>query len=266
MTTFFSGKEFAAKKEIELKNKVEDLKTKSVNPKLVSILVGNNVGSTLYTRLKKEAAEKIGVIFEVYNLSAKTSVDDLIKRIQGFNLDKNVHGIMLQMPLPEILKASSGTIVNSIDPVKDVDGLRTDSKFLHPTSKAIFEAIQEFSHDINLTCVVVGASGMVGTPLVAKLKQSGYSVVECNSKTLDLKGETLKADVLVSATGKPNIITAEMVKDGVAIIDVGYPVGDVSIEAKNKAKFATPVPGGIGPVTITCLLENLIEGCYNTQS
>ena len=206
--------------------------------------------------LKKEAAQRVGIEFGVRN-----SIDD----IKELNEDEKVYGIMIQMPLPEKIRSEKFGIINSIDPQKDIDGLGEDSPFLHPTSRAILEVIEEASRDTNLTCVVVGATGMVGRPLVVELKRRGYKVIECNTKTLDLKAETLKGDILISATGKTGIIKSDMVKNGAIVIDVGYPEGDVEKKAKEKASFATPVPGGIGPVTISCLLENLVEACYNSR-
>ncbi len=252
----FDGKAFAKKKEEELKKKVEGLKSRGLNPKLVSILVGKNPGSALYTRLKKEAAERVGIEFEIRN-----SLDD----IERLNKDPKVHGIMIQMPLPENMLDSKFQILNSISPKKDVDGLRDDSPFLHPTAKAIVQVIEEATQETGLTCVVVGATGMVGRPLVKELGKRGYKVIECNTKTADLKSEALKGDILVSVTGKAGIIKKDMVKEGAIVIDVGYPVGDVETAARERASFVTPVPGGIGPVTISCLLENLVEACYNSS-
>lgn len=266
MVKIFDGKEFAAKRRKELKNKVSDLVSKGINPKLVTILIGNEKGGALYTKLKKEAAESVGISFEVASLGEDSDLSEVIELIKKNNQDKSVFGLMMQMPLPQALRPYNSKIVEYIEPKKDVDGLTRDSDFLHPTSRAVVEIITNFDRNTSHTCVVVGAGGMVGRPLVSRLKAIGYHVIECNSKTLDLKKETLKADILVSATGKPNLITEDMVKNGAIIIDVGYPAGDVTQEAKNKAVFATPVPGGVGPVTITCLLENLVEACYNSLS
>lgn len=266
MAIIFDGKAYAAKKKLELAAKVEGLVREKIRPKLVSLLIGNGDGSELYTRLKKKAAGEIGAEFEIVKLDSGISSEDLVGIINRFNGDTKVHGIMIQMPLPAELKMDRASIVAAIDPQKDIDGLRGGGRFLRPTSRAIIQAIEEANRDTNLTCVVVGATGMVGMPLTSELKNMGYRVIECNTKTIDLKAETLKGDILVSATGKANLVKADMVKEGAIVIDVGYPVGDVEASVREKASFITPVPGGIGPVTISCLLENLIEACYNSQS
>lgn len=271
MATIFDGRKFAAEKEISLQNRVLGLKARGVYPKLASIIIGNDPASVLYVNLKKKAAERIGAELDVYHISEKAKLDEIILLINTLNTDKTVQGIMIQLPLPKELVNCKLEIVNSITPAKDVDGLRKDSLFLHPTSKAVVEIIDEAKKDKNVRLplkgnpckvVVVGATGMVGAPLVKELKTEGYEVVECNSDTPTLKGETLQGDIVISCAGVPNLIMDDMIKDGAIVIDVGSPQGDVDFElVSKKASFITPVPGGVGPVTISCLLENLISAC-----
>lgn len=255
MAIVFDGRAFAAKKEERLKNVVLGLKSKGITPRLASVLVGDDPASNLYVSLKKKVAQRVGIELEVIGFASE---------IERLNKDESVHGIMVQMPLPEELRGKTQEIINSISPNKDVDGLRNNSKFLHPTSKAVIDILKEAERELKITpksVCVVGATGMVGTPLVKELKKEGYEVIECNSDTEGLSDKTLSADVLISTTGIAGIITGEMVKEGAVVIDVGSPVGDVNPNVSEKATFITPVPGGVGPVTISCLLENLIQAC-----
>ena len=266
----FNGRDFADEKEEELKIVVSGLRSRGIVPHLASILVGDDEASRLYIGLKKKAVERIGAEHDSYFLPENTKLSDILALIASLNEDKNVQGIMVQMPIPGQLGNHKDEIIKAIDPKKDVDGLRDDSSFLHPTSRAIIDIINEAkrydnvrptSKTTSLRVVVVGATGMVGRPLVKELKKEGYEVIGCDSKTMDLKNNTLKGDILVSVTGVPGIIKADMVKRGTIVIDVGSPVGDFDPEVKNKSAFFTPVPGGVGPVTIACLLENLIDAC-----
>jgi methylenetetrahydrofolate dehydrogenase (NADP+)/methenyltetrahydrofolate cyclohydrolase len=265
----FDGKKFALEKEATLIHQVSDLRTRGIYPKLTSILVGDNPGSSLYTKLKKKAAERVGAEMDTYLAPDKSKSQEIIELIESLNNDPDVQGIMVQMPLPEKFKNSKTEIINTIDRRKDVDGLREDSPFLHSTARAVLQIVEQARKalDLNLdksTFVVVGHTGMVGVPLTRKLKKDGYKVIGCDVKTVNLKTVTLKADVLISATGAKGLIKADMVKEGVVIVDVGYPKGDADTSALAKASFFTPVPGGVGPVTISCLLENLVQSCYNT--
>lgn len=260
----FDGRKFAADKEEKLAKKVLDLKSRGIYPHLASIIVGNNPASAMYVGMKKKRAEAIGIQVSVYKVDIKDKKEDVIKLIEFLNNDSDFTGVMIQMPIPGNLAQYEQEFVDLIDAKKDVDGLRKDSKFLHPTSKAVLEIIDyALSLDSKFqipdsTICVVGATGMVGKPLTERLKVNGYKVIKCNSKTEDLKGRTLQGDIVISATGIPNIIKGDMVKKGTIVIDVGSPKGDVDFEnVKDIASFITPVPGGVGPVTISCLLENL---------
>lgn len=260
----FDGIMFAAEKEASLGIRVLGLKARGVYPKLASILVGSSPASELYVNLKKKAAEKIGAEVDIYYIHENVKIDDLILLIDTLNTDENVHGIMVQLPLPTPISKFKDRIIEEIDPKKDVDGLKVDSQFLHPTSKAVIDILKFAEKGLKVhpkTICVVGATGMVGTPLVKELKVEGYEVIECDTKTTDLQGLTLQCDVIVSTTGIPGLIKPEMVKSGAIIIDVGSPKGDVDLEVSKKVSFITPVPGGVGPVTISSLLENLISAC-----
>lgn len=269
-TVIFDGKEFAEAKVEALIPKMMELTEKGVIPHLVSVLIGEDVASLLYTDLKKNAVERMGGEMTIVKLNQNLGLEKVLEAINWYNNDTEIHGIMVQMPISGTLGDQKDKIIASIDSEKDIDGLRADSVFLHPTSKAVIEIIEEAKKDIPLKgdplkVVVVGATGMVGKPLVKELKLQSYIVTECNTKTVDLKGATLQGDIVISSTGVPNIIKADMVKDGVVVIDVGSPKGDVDLDVKSKASFVTPVPGGVGPVTIACLLENLIIACYNSK-
>lgn len=265
MAIVFDGKKFALEKEATLAIRVLGFKTRGVYPKLASILVGNDPASQLYVNLKKKAAERIGAEVDIYLIKENSKLEDLMLLIKTLNEDDSVQGIMIQMPIPGDLGKMKDEIVDTIRPEKDVDGLRSDSHFLHPTSKAVIQIIDEAKKEVvhpDSKVVVVGATGMVGKPLVRELKEQNYEVFECNSKTSDLKEKTLRANILVSVTGVPNLIKEDMISPGVIVIDVGSPNGDVEFSGvSKKASFISPVPGGVGPVTISCLLENLISAC-----
>ncbi len=264
-TIIFDGRAFAEEKKEELKIVVAGLKSRGTSPHLASILIGNDEASALYVSLKKKAAEKIGAELDPYYLPESVKLSDVLMLIDSLNTDENVHGIMVQLPIPGELGNHKGEIIGAIDPKKDVDGLREDSHFLHPTSKAatdiLYQAEKELKIDKKGVIAVVGSTGMVGTPLVKELKKEGYKVLEADGKTENLMSITKSADIVISATGVSGLIKPEMVKDGVIVIDVGSPKGDFDAEVEKKAAFFTPVPGGVGPVTIACLLENLIDAC-----
>ena len=282
MTIVFDGKTFAAQKEVGLRIKIFGLKAKGITPHLVSILIGSNPASKLYVTLKQKAAQRVGATLEVYEIGVRKDADYIIRLIKFLNEKEDVHGIMVQLPLPPRLQKYTSEIVNSIASQKDVDGLRDNSKYLHPTSMAILQVMEEAKRQTQTTdyyaprIVVVGSTGMVGKPLMKELEKLKYerkkvikdfSVVGVNSQIKNLKAVTKKADILISATGVAGLITEDMVKRGGLIaLDVGAPYGDFNYEqVAKKSKFITPVPGGVGPVTIACLLENLVAAAYNTN-
>lgn len=266
MTTVFDGRAFAAAKEEELKKEVAKLKTKGATPKLVSILVGNDPASHLYVDLKKKAAERVGAMVEIKEFSEDSAISDIISFIKTTNEESSVHGIMIQLPLPrKFSEEERDSAIKTINPAKDVDGLQDDSHFLTPTVKSVLFVLKEASGNIvrpDTQVVVIGHSGFEGGKIFKVLKEMGYEIAGVNSRTKDLQAKTLEADILISATGSPGIIKGSMVKEGAIVIDIGAPLGDVvKEEVVGKASFISPVPGGIGPVTVVSLLENLIDSC-----
>lgn len=268
MTTIFNGKDFAERKLLDLHKKVLDLNTKGIFPHLSSIIIGNNKASELYVSLKKKRGEKIGIQVDIYRMPEKTSKEELFHLIDTLNEDAGVTGIMIQLPIPGELSKFKDEILERISEEKDVDGLRKDSKFKHPTAKAVMDILDyalsnDKDHKVITNVCVVGAKGMVGRSVVKLLKDEGFNVMEGDVETKDLKEKTLSADVVISAVGSMNLITPEMIKDKAIIIDVGSPFGDFEREVEGKSSFFTPVPGGVGPVTISALLENLTLTSFN---
>lgn len=261
MAIIFDGKTYSLKKKELLRAGATLLREKGIIPHMATILIGDDSASHLYVELKKKFIEEIGCQLDIYKLSAKTSFKDIELLMNTLNGDEAVHGIMVQFPLPENLTNQKEKIIELIKIAKDIDGLKDNSKFVHPTAKAVTEimslAVNETASEIKTVCVV-GSEGMVGKPLVHELKKLGYEVFECDKDTDDLAFKTVVADCVVSSTGVMNLITPDMVKNEAVLIDVGSPMGDISTLCEEKASFITPVPGGVGPVTITCLAENLL--------
>lgn len=261
----FDGKAFARKKELEL---VERVKRLGSVPKLVSIVVGDNPASHLYVNLKGQAARRIGISFEKFEFRNPKSetIKEIIKLINDLNNDESVTGIMVQMPLPPTFKGYSFKVVGAIAAEKDVDGLAGEGRFLPATVKAILDILGEMKVDVvGRKVVVVGRSMIVGKPLAEELVRKGARMTVAHSQTPDLGAVTRNAEILVSATGRPGLITADMVKPGAVVIDVGEPKGDVDEGVREVASWVTPVPGGVGPVTVACLLENVVECSYHTH-
>ena len=285
----FDGKAFAKEKEIVLKFRVKELEKKGIVPKLVSILADNSLESALYVSLKEKFAQRIGVIFEVHRFGIEVGKEEIIADIKKANQDEKVQGVMVQLPLP-----NQEEILPVISPLKDVDCLTAENlgliavgrpRFLPATVRAVIEIIrslrlclpagrlkvQSFEEKWlrGVDVCIVGASIIVGKPLAILLSDAGATVTLCRSTTENLPEYTRRADILVSATGAAELIRSQMVKDQAVVIDVGISkllregrykvVGDVSSEVLTKAAFVTPVPGGVGPVTVACLFENLVE-------
>lgn len=280
MTYIFDGKEFAASKKLEIEKRVQGIKQKGPVPQLVSILVGDDPASVLYVNLKKKAAENIGCELLVVRFEDEngTESDEIVNKIRELNSDKAVHGIMVQLPLPGDLKDKTKDIINVIAPEKDVDGMRDDSPFFAPVVKAVLEIleygliqakddIKPFGNKVNL--VIVGSNGFVGGKLIGlnfqKLFGSALPGLTVNVDGQDLKDReklaqaTQTADIIISATGSADLISVDMIQEGCVLIDVGAPKGDISKDAYEKAGFVSPVPGGVGPVTISCLMDNLVN-------
>ncbi|MGA0984019.1 MAG: bifunctional methylenetetrahydrofolate dehydrogenase/methenyltetrahydrofolate cyclohydrolase FolD, partial [Burkholderiaceae bacterium] len=244
-------------------------------PGLTVILVGNNPASEVYVRHKVAACEKASIVSELIRLDASCSTEALLQTIQSLNANPNVDGILVQLPLPGHIPEK--TIIEAISPNKDVDGfhpvnagaLFTGQPCLKPcTPLGVMVMLDHQKTPLRAAeAVVVGASNIVGKPLAMMLLQAGATVTICNSKTQNLEEKTRRADILIAAVGRPGLITAEMVKPGAVVIDVGINrlasgklVGDVDFEnVARVAKAITPVPGGVGPMTIAMLLQNTLD-------
>ncbi|MGB9706776.1 MAG: bifunctional 5,10-methylenetetrahydrofolate dehydrogenase/5,10-methenyltetrahydrofolate cyclohydrolase [Microgenomates group bacterium] len=275
MMVVFDGKKLAAKKEKVLAKKVAEFKKRTgITPKLVAIMVGEDSASKIYLRQKAAAAKRVGIEFEKIELIKLTKPAELIELIKEKNEDKKVQGIMIQLPLPKNCPIADYElrILETIIPTKDIDCLTPQNlgllamgapRFLPATVKAILEIIKLSNYQIanlkGIKVCVVGASNIVGKPLALHLSNLGATVTICRRKTKNLAEFTSQADLLISATGVPKLIKKEMVKKGAVVIDVGSPVGDVDPLAAVRASFITPVPGGVGPLTVVSLLENLFE-------
>jgi len=272
----FDGKKFAARKEKILAQKVLTLKKRGKIPRLVSILVGESPESELYLKFKKEAAKRMGIEMEIKRFP-RAQAGALIRAITELNNDPKVWGIMIQLPLPEYLRAPTSElkILSSISTEKDVDCLTPENfgllamgkpRFLPATVRAVWEIISSLKLKIEgLETVIVGGSNIVGKPLALYLSNLGATVTLCRSKTRNLGQYTKRADLLISAVGKPGLIKKEMVKKGAVVINIGAKregnmvLGDVEEEAAQKAKFFTPAKGGVGPVTVLSLFMNLLR-------
>jgi len=260
----FKGKKFAEGKEKELKKKVSYLKKGGNNLKLVSILVGENKTSKLFLSLKKKAATRVGIEHEIKRFSKDISFKDVYSFIKSVNKNNKVNGIMIQLPLPKTFSTKRrDKLLNVISREKDVDGMREDSKFLTPTVKSVLYILEEAGKQLpvknGLKVCVVGAKGFVGKRIFFTLKDMGYETKGIDIDTKDLKKDTLNTDILISSTGKFGLIKKNMVKKGAIVIDVGAPKGDVAKGVEKKASYISKVPGGVGPVTIVSLLENIVE-------
>lgn len=261
---------------------VEKIKTLSKAPKVVSILVGEDAPSVLYTNIKQKKATEVGIDFEAARFSENAEFSEVETKIKDLNNERDVDGIMVQLPLPEefLRGKDEKELLQLINPQKDVDGLNYahqttsgEARFIPAAAKAVMSILEEENIEISgKKVVVVGASDLVGKPVAEELKKMGGKVTICNSKTVSLQGQTLEANILVSATGVPGLITGDMVKNGVIVIDVGAEkvdgklVGDVDFASVYpKASRITPVPGGVGPMTVISLMENVVEAVYNSK-
>ncbi len=275
MAEIICGKTVSAAKRLDIKNRVEELKNKGVTTGLAVIIVGNNSASRVYVNNKKKACEEVGIESFEFALPEETTQEELLNLIDRLNNDSKVDGILCQLPLPSHIDEQA--VINSIDPKKDVDAFHPenvghimigDYTFLPCTPAGIMEMLKFYNIDVKgKKCVVIGRSNIVGKPMAMLLLKENGTVEICHSRTEKLKDETLTADILVAAVGKAYFVTEDMVKDGAVVIDVGMNrndegklCGDVDFDnVKEKASFITPVPGGVGPMTITMLLENTVR-------
>lgn len=261
----------AIKKEVETLNK---------KPCLLVILVGNDQASQIYVASKEKACKRVGMESKTIILDANVSQKEVIKVIEKANEDKDINGILVQLPLPNHMDTQ--TVVGAISPLKDVDGLHAYNQgklllgipsIIPCTPKGIMRLLAEYHVDLcGKSALVIGRSILVGRPIAQLLLQKNATVTMAHSKTKNLKELCLQSDIIVCAVGKPKTITEDMVKEGAVIIDVGINrvlgtlVGDVDyLSVAPKTSRITPVPGGVGPMTIACLLENVLE-CYNIQN
>ena len=275
MAEIISGKVVSAAKREEIKERVAKLNEQGKQVGLAVIIVGNNSASRVYVNNKKKACAEVGINSFEYALPEETTQDELLDLIAQLNNDEKVNGILCQLPLPSHIDEQA--VINAIDPSKDVDAFHPfnvghimigDYTFLPCTPAGIMEMLKFYNISVSgKKCVVIGRSNIVGKPMAMLLLKENGTVEICHSRTQNLKEETLSADILVAAVGKAYFVTADMVKEGAVVIDVGMNrneegklCGDVCYEeVEKKASFITPVPGGVGPMTITMLLENTVR-------
>ncbi len=268
------GKLISAQIKEEAAKEAAQIKARGVNPCLAVVLVGNDSASQVYVNNKKRACEAVGIRSVSYELGADTTEEELLRLVAQLNADDTVHGILVQMPLPKQINEEK--VILAIDAKKDVDCfhpmnvglLHTGGKgFLPCTPAGIIELIKRSGHTIQgQNCVIIGRSNIVGKPVAMLLMQENGTVTICHSKTRNLTEVCRGADIIVSATGKLNTVTADMVKEGAVVIDVGMNrneagklCGDVDFEkVKEIAGAITPVPGGVGPMTIAMLMKNCL--------
>lgn len=268
------GKEVSEALREQLKKEIEQLEQEGITPGLAVIVVGNDNASRVYVNSKKRACAELGLYSEEYALPAETPQKELLELIGKLNRKPDIDGILLQLPLPEHMDEKA--VVEAINPEKDVDTIHPlnmgklilgDYKLAPCTPAAVMELLKAYRIDVGgKECVVIGRSNIVGKPMAAMLMQQNGTVSVCHSRTKDLKEVCRRADILVSAIGKTKYITADYIKPGAVVIDVGINrdeagrlCGDVDFDAVSEvAGVITPVPGGVGPVTITMLMKNTV--------
>ena len=273
--TILDGKKLSEKIKSEVKKEVEVLKSKNLTPGLAVILVGNDPASQTYVRMKKEACQKVGIYSVVHEFPENISEKELFSTIDMINENPNIHGLLIQLPLPSHIDTTK--VLERVSPAKDVDGFHPYNMgrlvegldtFAPCTPLGVMELLEEYKIDVYSKDVcVVGASNIVGKPMWALLVNKMASVDICHIATKDLKEHTKKADIVIVGVGKVNLITSDMIKEGAVVVDIGINklpngklVGDVDFEnVSKKASFITPVPGGVGPMTIAMLLKNTVK-------
>ena len=261
--------------------RVTALKAKGITPGLAVILVGENAASQVYVRNKVKACEDTGMHSVLERWPATMTEAELLARVDALNTDTTIHGILVQLPLPAHIDAQK--VIEAISPAKDVDGFHIASAgalmtgmhgFWPCTPYGCMKMLESIGYDLKgKHAVVIGRSNIVGKPMALMLLQQNATVTICHSATKDLKAMTLQADVIVAAVGKRNVLTADMVKPGAVVLDVGMNrndegklCGDVDFEGvKQVAGWITPVPGGVGPMTITMLMVNTLESAERTE-
>ena len=274
MAVILDGKAVSAKVKEEVKAEVEALKKQGVSVGLAVIIVGNNPASRTYVNNKKKACEAAGILSEEHALPEETTQEELLALVEELNQKDSINGILCQLPLAKQLDEEA--VIAAISEKKDVDAFSAvnvghimigDYSFLPCTPAGIMEILRHYNIDVaGKECVVIGRSNIVGKPMAMLLLHQNGTVTICHSKTKNLKDVTSRADILVAAVGIPHFVTADMVKEGAVVIDVGMDrdengklCGDVDFAAvEPKASYITPVPGGVGPMTIATLLKNTV--------
>ncbi len=274
MGKILDGKALANLLGENLKERVKNLKAEGITPHFCVINIGDDTASKIYVRSKKRKAEKLGIIQDIYQMPADTRQQEVLDLIDKLNTDPEINGLMVQMPTPEQINADE--LLARIDPNKDVDSLTPANvgrlwlkdHFVEPaTAEGIMALLKHYEIPLNgKNVVIIGRSNIVGKPLAALMLEKNATITIAHSKTQNLASLTKRADVIVSATGEPCLIKADMVKDGVIVVDVGINrvngklVGDVDFDAvKEKASYITPVPGGVGPLTVQFLMEAVVN-------
>lgn len=273
MTTIIDGKQLAKEIRMKTKEEVEKLKQKEIYPKLAVIMVGEDKASKVYVKNKSKACNEVGIAYEEILLPEETSMDTLLETIERLNKREDIHGILLQSPIPKNLDIYEA--FEKIDFRKDVDGFHpinigrltlNRQTFISCTPHGIMKMLEAYQIPLKgANAVIIGRSNIVGKPLAQCLLNQDATVTICHSKTKDIQEITKKADIVIVAIGKPNFLTEDMIKPGAVVIDVGINrleiglVGDVDFEqVSKKASYITPVPGGVGPMTIAMLLQNVV--------
>ena len=274
MAKLISGKEVSAKVREEVKAQCEQLKARGIHPGLAVIIVGDDPASRVYVNNKKKACAEVGFISEEYALPQQTTQEELLSLINELNNNPKINGILCQLPLPSHLDEKA--VINAISPEKDVDAFHPsnvgkimigDYHFLPCTPAGVMEMIKSEGIEVKgKNCVVIGRSNIVGKPMAMLLLHEHGTVTICHSRTKNLKEVCAAADILVAAVGKANFVTADMVKPGAVVLDVGINrlengklCGDVDFDSvEPKASYITPVPGGVGPMTIAMLMKNTL--------
>ena len=275
MVQIIDGKLLAKKIRENLSKETKRLKEKGIIPNLAVIMIGNNEASKIYVKNKSRACEEVGIAFKEYLLDNNTSQEELLELIDKLNKDKEINGILLQSPIPKPLNIQEA--FNKIDNIKDVDGFNPcnvgklcigEDGFIPCTPLGIMRMFEEYKIEIEGKKVaIIGRSNIVGKPMAQCMLSKNATVTICHSRTKELTKEIKDADIIISAVGKRNVVTDDMVKEGAVIIDVGMNrneegklCGDVDFEnVSKKASYITPVPGGVGPMTIAMLLNNVIK-------
>lgn len=279
MAEILDGKKLAKRIRKNLKEEVENLKNQGIFPKLAVIMVGDNSSSEVYVKNKSRACIKVGIDFEEFLLPKETTEKELLELIEKLNEDKNIHGILLQSPVPKQIDINKA--FRTIRPEKDVDGFHPmnvgnlvigEDCFISCTPFGVMKLLEEYNIEIEgKNAVILGRSNIVGKPMVQCLLAKNATITVCHSKTKEIQDIVKNADIIISAIGKPHFVTSDMIKNNAVVIDVGINrledgsiVGDVEFETvSTKASYITPVPGGVGPMTIAMLLTNVVKAAKN---